>query len=646
MIFLANRDSVAMPAGPGPSALGVYNRCHFESGVVATVSLSGMGNTTCVHDLSSPSSGENVERSKKMPSVRSAQQPTKVCLPAILVLWLFAVVCSSHAAAQSGFTGIFGGGPFYKNAASNITEIEHSGFTEAIVWSVEVNSVGDLNFNGEFPLTSNGVYVGNQTHSDFAGNMALLKQGTVKRVTFAVGSSNFGDWENITALVNAQGTGPTSILYKDFQALKAAIPALDAIDFDDENSYNAPTSVAFAVMLGQLGYHVMPDPYTNNSYWTSLVSQINTQLPGTVDGVHLQAYSGGSGNNPCSGWNFGAVPVFPGLWDLNDTPSQVQNIMSSWHSECGITGGFMWLYDDFVGNGLAAQYANAINNAVSSSGFTLSGPSNVFLNQNSKAGAVITITDFGGFTGNVTLSVSALPKGVRSSIQVQGNKQNVEFKAAPAAATGFTNVTVTGKSGTLTQTLTFTLAVSAGIGTSGIGTPVPLSSDFNINGIYTDGMTYTTGGLDGTGYSYSSNLLTAARVLNTVLFDLGPANLPDAVGCSGQLVSLPSGQFSDLVLLATGVEGSQASQTLTVTYSDGTSSQFVQSFSDWFSPQKFHGEFEGVAMAYRNFDNGTKDKRTFNLYAYRFALNKAKRVQSITLPDNAHVVVLAATLLP
>ncbi|HWO33943.1 MAG TPA: hypothetical protein VNO32_34535, partial [Candidatus Acidoferrum sp.] len=143
----------------------------------------------------------------KSPFVFVSQQPTIVRVSAILLLLLFAVAFSGTSAfAQSGFTGIFGGGPFYKNAANNITEIEHSGFTEAIVWSVEVNSVGDLNLNGEFPLTSNGVYVGNQTHSDFAGNMALLKQGTVKRVTFAVGSSNYGDWENITALVNSQGT--------------------------------------------------------------------------------------------------------------------------------------------------------------------------------------------------------------------------------------------------------------------------------------------------------------------------------------------------------------------------------------------------------------------------------------------------------
>jgi hypothetical protein len=566
---------------------------------------------------------------------------------AILLFLLMTVAFSGQAAsAQTGFTGIFGGGPFYKNATNNITEIENSGFTEAIVWSVEVSSTGDLNFNGEFPLTANGVYIGDQTHSDFASNMALLKQGTVKRVTFSIGSSNFGDWQDIKALVSSQGTGMNSILYKDFAALKAAIPALDAIDFDDENSFDSSSTIAFGVMLGQLGYKVNPDAFDNSSYWTNVVSQINTQLPGTADGVHLQAYAGGSGNNPCVGWNFGTVPVWPGLWDLNDTPAQVQSIMSGWHSQCGITGGFMWLYDDFVGNGLAAQYAAAINNAVASSGFTLSGPTNVFLNQSGSANAPITITDFGGFTGNVTLTLSTLPKGVKSQVQGIGNKQKILLKATPSATTGFTTVTVTGTSGTLTQTLMFTLAVSAAVGTTGKGTVVDLSSEFNLNGIYQDGMTYTSGGLDGTGYSYSSNLLTTSRVFNGTLFDFGPANQLDAVGCSGQSVALPAGQFSSLMLLATGVEGNQSSQTFTINYTDGTSSKIVQSLSDWFTPQKFTGEFEGVSMAYRNFDNGTKDKRTFNLYAYRFALNSAKTVQSVTLPNNSKVIVLAGTLVP
>ena len=185
------------------------------------------------------------------------------------------------ASAQTGFTGIFGGGPLYINASNNIAELQNSGFTEVIVWSVEVKTNGDLNLNGEFPLTSNGVYIGDQLHSDFASNMALLKEGTVERITFSIGSSNFGDWQDIKALVNSQGTGMDSILYKDFAALKTAIPSLDAIDFDDENSFDAPTTIAFGVMLGQLGYKVNPDAFNNSSYWQNVVTGINAQLPGT-----------------------------------------------------------------------------------------------------------------------------------------------------------------------------------------------------------------------------------------------------------------------------------------------------------------------------------------------------------------------------
>ena len=564
---------------------------------------------------------------------------------AFFIALIFVVASSSALSAQSGYTGIFGGGPFYKNAAS-ITEIENSGFTEAIVWSVEVSSTGDLNFNGEFPLTSGGVYVGDQTYPNFAADMATLKQGTVKRVTFSIGSSNVGDWQHIAALVNAQGTGSSSILYKDFQALKAAIPALDAIDFDDENSFNSPTTIEFGVMLGNLGYHVMPDAFDDSSYWTNVVSQINTQLPGTVDGVHLQAYAGGSGNNPCVGWNFGSVPVFPGLWDQDDTPSQVETIMSGWRSQCGIVGGFMWLYDDFVGNGLAAQYAAAINTAVGGSGFTLSGPSSVYLNQSSTANAVVVIKDQNGFNGAVTLTVAGLPKGVTATVQGTGNQRRVVMRAVSAATTGFATVTVTGTSGTITQTLNFSLAVSAALGTTGTGTRVDLSSEYNTSGIYTDGSSYTTGGLDGQGYSYSANLLTASRVFSGVLLDFGAANVPDVVSCIGQTVTLPAGDFSGLVIIATAENGNQTSQAFTVTYTDGTSSKFSQSLSDWYTPQKYPHELEAVVMAYRNFDNGTKDARVFNLYEYRFALVKTKTVQSLTLPNNSHVMVLAATVVP
>jgi hypothetical protein len=188
--------------------------------------------------------------------------------------------------------------------------------------------------------------------------------------------------------------------------------------------------------------------------------------------------------------------------------------------------------------------------------------------------------------------------------------------------------------------------LSAGTGTTGKGTPVNLSTEFDIYGIYQDGVTYTTGGLDGKGYSYSANLLGPSRVENGVLFNFGPADQPDVVASNGQVITLPAGQYKALAIMGTGVNGNQLSQTLTVTYTDGTSSKFVQNFSDWFTPQKYPGEYEGVAMAYRNYENGTKDPRTFNLYTHLLLLNSAKKVQSITLPVNPSVMVLAATLYP
>lgn len=280
-----------------------------------------------------------------------------------------AALFAGTAAAQTGYIGILGGGPIYKRNLTNISELKKAGFTELLVWSVEVNAAGDLNLNGEFPLTSKGKYIGAKTWPHFAHDLQSIKSGKVTRITFSVGSSNFGDFENIKALVDSQGTGKKSILYKDFAALAAALP-VDAIDFDDENGYDSESTVKFAVMLGKLGYHVTINPYINNSYWTSVVSQINGQVPGLVDAVHLQNFAGGSGNSPCSGWDFGDVPVFPGLSDQTSappfvTPAEAEAKLKSWHAQCGITGGWLWIFDQIAGTDLPKQYAHDMTKGVS-----------------------------------------------------------------------------------------------------------------------------------------------------------------------------------------------------------------------------------------------------------------------------------------
>jgi hypothetical protein len=181
------------------------------------------------------------------------------------------------------------------------------------------------------------------------------------------------DFETIRNLINSQGTGPTSILYRNFQALKNATGA-DAVDFDDESLYEVNTTVQFGVMLTNLGYKITLCPYTNSGFWSAVRSQINSQRPGAVDRVYLQVYAGGAGNNPAT-WNSAmGTTVDPGVWSRHggscaegDSPSTVQSKMANWKNSAGIVGGFMWLYDDIQacsGQGTAAQYAAAIKNGV------------------------------------------------------------------------------------------------------------------------------------------------------------------------------------------------------------------------------------------------------------------------------------------
>ena len=210
--------------------------------------------------------------------------------------------------------------------------------------------------------------------------------------------------------------------------MKAAIPALDAIDFDDENSFNSPTTIAFGVMLGKLGYHVAPDAFDDASYWTNVVSQINNQLPGTVDGVHLQAYAGGSGNNPCAGWNFGTVPVWPGLWDQDDTPSRSRRSCPAGITNAALTADSCGSTTISSAPGLPRNMPAPSTTRSPAADLRSQDQPSVFLNQSSTANAVISITDFGGFTGTVTLTVSGLPKGVTAAIRGAGQQTENSFQ--------------------------------------------------------------------------------------------------------------------------------------------------------------------------------------------------------------------------
>jgi putative Ig domain-containing protein len=109
---------------------------------------------------------------------------------------------------------------------------------------------------------------------------------------------------------------------------------------------------------------------------------------------------------------------------------------------------------------------------------------------------------------------------------------------------------------------------------------------------------------------------------------------------SSTTIALPAGKYSTLSLLGAAVNGHQVNQTFVVTYTDGTTSSFAQSLSDWYSPQNFAGESQVSKMAYRITSSGATANGPYYLYGYSFAINSAKTAKSLTLPHNRNVVVL------
>ena len=167
----------------------------------------------------------------------------------------------------------------------------------------------------------------------------------------------------------------------------------------------------------------------------------------------------------------------------------------------------------------------------------------------------------------------------------------------------------------------------------------------NVVGIVSTGSPVTDMGLDNDGYAYSAALLGNSVSWAGSTFRLGAAGTPDAV--SSATIALRAGKGSTVNLLATAVNGPQANQTFVVTYTDGTTTRFTQSLSDWWSgPQNYAGESVASTMAYRIAPSGAASYSTIYLYGYSFAINSAKTVQSITLPDNRNVVVLAVDVSP
>ncbi len=169
--------------------------------------------------------------------------------------------------------------------------------------------------------------------------------------------------------------------------------------------------------------------------------------------------------------------------------------------------------------------------------------------------------------------------------------------------------------------------------------PVNLAAVDNVHGIANNGSAPADGGLDQHGNAYSANLLGTSISWGGATFNLGAAGSSDAV--SEVSVALPTGHYSTLALLGAGLNGNQPNQTFIVTYSDGTTTSFTQSVSDWQTPQNYAGEAQVSKMAYAVAPSGALQNGTFYVYGYSFAIDSTKTIASIALPKNPNVVILA-----
>ncbi len=149
--------------------------------------------------------------------------------------------------------------------------------------------------------------------------------------------------------MRSPGPGATSPVYRSFEALKTAWN-LDAVNNDDESIYDVASTVAFARMLGAIGYKYTIAPYTNTAFWVSVKTQINSGLDSPLlDRAYLQCYDGGAGNDPIRWQSTLGMKVVPLLWVTNDskpsqgtTAAQAKSQFAAWTARGALAGGGYW----------------------------------------------------------------------------------------------------------------------------------------------------------------------------------------------------------------------------------------------------------------------------------------------------------------
>jgi beta-glucosidase len=181
-----------------------------------------------------------------------------------------------------------------------------------------------------------------------------------------------------------------------------------------------------------------------------------------------------------------------------------------------------------------------------------------------------------------------------------------------------------------------------------VSTPVTVSvpypnfaAAYNTVGV-SDDADPSAGNFDGGGYSFSAQALasvgiTPGSTLAGFTWPNVPAGRPDAVTSSGQLVEL-GGSGATLSFLGAGGFGTQTG-TVTVNYTDGSSSSAPVTMADWYANQAVPGCTLVATTPHWNEPPGSTlpPDHQVSLYAASVPLTAGKTIAYLKLPGNSNL---------
>lgn len=249
---------------------------------------------------------------------------------AIIALGAVLLTIGGIQEASAARRGLFVGDQYWNPTAEMQRRCRDSKMTSIFLFTLQVNADGALRFNDHVIVSGAGTWVGGSWGSLVAG----CRGNYVNRIELALGNWGTQSFNNIRNLVNAGSPA----LRRNFTTLRNNVN-LDAIQMDDETTYDRHSMVALCQMLVQVGFpKVTLCPYTNQSFWAGVKSDLGSN----VGAVYLQCYDGGAGNSATS-WRsaLGNTSVlYPGEWIFSGG-STVTSRMTTWRTQ-GFPGGFIW----------------------------------------------------------------------------------------------------------------------------------------------------------------------------------------------------------------------------------------------------------------------------------------------------------------